>query len=155
MDALRARLSEEHRTRSSGQQKSDFNPQSVFSLLETVLNWVKQITPPREKRHQLTNTPLPTLKSQAPQPDCSQPGQEVLHLLLCIDKGESLTRLHQDRLCSVNGDKDLFAFLRVCYHKHRKFASWFTLRSVKSVSLTRVCLIECDSLINTSLLSFL
>ncbi|KAH7239676.1 hypothetical protein B0J15DRAFT_553636 [Fusarium solani] len=138
LDALRTRISEGHRTRSSGQQKSKFNSQSVLSLPETFTGWVKQLTKLlRGKRNQPTNSPLLTLNSQIPQRDGSQPGQEVLHLLLCIDKGESLTRLHQDRLCSINGDKDLFAFLRICYHKHRKFTSWFTLRSVKSVSLTR------------------
>lgn len=81
---------------------------------------------------------LPTIDRQVPQDGQDAPNQEVLHLLLCIDKGETLTRLHQERLPGMNGDKELFSFLRESYRKHRKFTSRFTLRSVKGLSLARV-----------------
>lgn len=82
--------------------------------------------------------PFSTRSSQVPQHGPVASGQEVLHLLLCIDKGETLTRLHQERLHEINGDKELFSSLRKWYSEHRKLSSWLTLRSVKSLSLARV-----------------
>lgn len=60
-------------------------------------------------------------------------------LLLCIKKGPSSTLLHQELLLNISTDRDVFDFLRVKYYEHRKYPSWFTLRCVKSVSLTKVC----------------
>jgi hypothetical protein len=64
--------------------------------------------------------------------------QEILHLLMCIDKGVFSTRLYQEQLQGIGEDRELFEFLREQYFKHRNFASWFTLQGVKTLSLTRV-----------------
>ena len=64
--------------------------------------------------------------------------QDNRWLLLCIDKGLKSTLLYQAPLQNVTTDRDLFEFLRCKYYEQRKFTSWFTLRSIKSVALTKV-----------------
>jgi len=71
---------------------------------------------------------------------------QTTNILLCIDRGLWLTQLHQDTLQEDIGDRQLFEFLRRQYNTHRyeslgtmnTVSSWFTLRGVKSLSLSRV-----------------
>lgn len=60
-------------------------------------------------------------------------------LLLCIDKGDTETPLHQKNLDQVSTDRELFEFLRSQYFGYRKIQSWFTFRTIHQLSLTRVC----------------
>ncbi|KAM0420971.1 hypothetical protein ACHAPT_011214 [Fusarium lateritium] len=136
LDALRARLSEVNRTHNSGQQQSNSNLWMLLSLPIAMGTWMKRYMM-RLIVKGANAIPLYTLSPSIPRQGHSSPSQEVLHLLLCIDKGEPLTRLHQECLYGINEDKQLFSFLRDQYLKHRKLSSWFSLRSVKSVSLAR------------------
>ena len=61
------------------------------------------------------------------------------YVILCIDKGSTMTALYQERLGPISTDRQLVQFLKTKYHQYRSRRSWFTLRSLKSVSLNRVC----------------
>ena len=65
--------------------------------------------------------------------------QDTLHLLLCIEKGNSGTPLHQEHLEDVSTDRELFLFLRSEYFGHWNVRHWFILRNIGSLSLSRVC----------------
>lgn len=76
------------------------------------------------------------LQQPAQQPQSSaKVGQ---HLLLCIDKGEHWTGLHQERLDHVENDYDVFQLLQQQYFRRKDWASWITMRCVKRLSLARV-----------------
>lgn len=64
--------------------------------------------------------------------------QDSLHLLICIDKGNSGTALRQEHLDDVSTDRKLFLFLRNEYFSHWNLSNWFTVRQIKSLSLSRV-----------------
>ncbi|KAH6883913.1 hypothetical protein B0T10DRAFT_494029 [Thelonectria olida] len=138
--ALQARLREMNGTHDSNQERDNSAQQQVLILrrsLSSVGAWIRhgvmRIVAIGDQG--ANSLPLHSLSPQSQQD--SLQNQEVLHLLLCIDKGESLTRLYQERLQGVSGDGELFLFLRYQYYKHRNFASWFTLRCVRNLSLSR------------------
>lgn len=64
------------------------------------------------------------------------------HLLMCIDRGYTWTGLHQECVRSLTDDRQLFKFLRCQYFKSRTSVSRVTFRSVKKISLSRVCTIS-------------
>lgn len=73
----------------------------------------------------------------------SQPSakcQDTLRLLLCVDKRKSGTPLHQEHIDSVSIDREPFLFLRSKYFGHWNVRNWFTLRTIGSLSLSRVCI---------------
>jgi len=95
---------------------------------------------PLEEIRQRSNV-LPA-SNDTQQPDQAGHGcRDALHLLLCIDKGNSGTPLYQEQLGDVTTDRGLFLFLRSKYFRHWNARQWFTLRSVGSLSLSRVCII--------------
>ena len=61
------------------------------------------------------------------------------YLLLCVDEGDSPTRLYQERLGNISNDRDLFEFIRAVYFTRNRLRRWFTAKSVKRLSLTKVC----------------
>ena len=61
-----------------------------------------------------------------------------LRLLLCMEKGDCQTNLQQKVIDGYSNDKDMFRFLYREYHNHRKFKTWFALRGIARLSLTRV-----------------
>jgi hypothetical protein len=63
---------------------------------------------------------------------------ELLYVLLCINGGKLGAKLHHELLYGVSSDRDFFALLRRAYHRHRTYASWFTLRCVTKIHLARV-----------------
>ncbi|KAI0889298.1 uncharacterized protein GGS22DRAFT_69662 [Annulohypoxylon maeteangense] len=60
---------------------------------------------------------------------------QSMYLLLLIDEGKPLHRYHEQSLQNTFNDKELFELLRDKYKKLRGQPLFFTLRSVKSVSL--------------------
>jgi hypothetical protein len=60
-----------------------------------------------------------------------------LYVLLCVDEG-SARPLHQRKLKDTTTDRELFLSLRSKYYEGEHFKHWFTLRSVASLSLSRV-----------------
>ncbi|KAK8041733.1 FAD binding domain protein [Apiospora rasikravindrae] len=63
--------------------------------------------------------------------------RDNLYLLLCVDKG-GIKSLHQELLRDIRDDVELFEFLRELYYSIRpRQRDWFTLRSLKTVSLVR------------------
>lgn len=69
----------------------------------------------------------------------NQPGnQNILHLMLCVDKGLSGAPLFQERLADITTDRQLFMFLRSEYAKKWHPGFWLTLRTIETLSLTRV-----------------
>ncbi|KAM6506766.1 hypothetical protein FALCPG4_018595 [Fusarium falciforme] len=140
LEALQARLREMNGTQYSNQERNNSAWQQVqilCGLLNHISAWIRHgVMHMVAIGDQNANSlPLHSLNQHSQQE--SMQNQRVLHLLLCIDKGETLTRLYQERLQGVSGDAELFLFLRYQYYKHRKFASWFTLRSVRNLSLAR------------------
>jgi hypothetical protein len=84
-------------------------------------------------------------QSAAPGNSCQQQSQRQtdsgsnLHLLLCVDEG-SARPLHQKELNRVATDRELFTMLQGRYAQKTQMARWFTLRSISSLSLSRVCI---------------
>lgn len=76
---------------------------------------------------------------------------DPLSILLCIDKGELNTELHQVSLGGVDSDGSLFQLLRKEYFSRRKLRSRVTLRSVKSLHLSKVSLLylKCQLMVKT------
>lgn len=100
-------------------------------------------------RHNLTKARI-SLRRNGPNAGSSanapvQAGQVSLgpycrrHVLLCIDKTSTMTTLFQERLSSISTDRQLLEFLRTKYYQYRSKRSWFTLRNLKRVSLSKVC----------------
>lgn len=81
-----------------------------------------------------SSTPNPGPPRQAPS---SNNTRDRLRILLCIDHGDSNTRLYQKDM-NHKTDMQLFYLLQKEYHRCRKLKSWFTLRSVNKLSLCRV-----------------
>ena len=63
---------------------------------------------------------------------------ELLYLVFCINGGKHGTKLHHELLYGISSDRDFFAVLRRAYYRHRRYASWFTLRHVTKIHLARV-----------------
>lgn len=142
LQALQTRLQELNGTERADQEDYHSLQNRVkiirerLSALGTRINrGVKQIGITIDRRN--SALPLHRLNTEPQHGPASD--QKILHLLLCIDKGEFWTRLYQERLQCIGEDRELFQFLREQYYKHRNLMSWFTLRGVKTVSLARVC----------------
>lgn len=140
LDVLRARLQRLNTTEAPTQRHENSFQQRIQTIQQSLRifgAWIKQGVV-----QALTTTnggngglPLHTLSTQSQQNSTNE--QEVLHLLMCIDTGEFSTQLYQSRLQRVTNDDELFRFLRDRCVKHRNYASWFTLRTIRSLSLTR------------------
>jgi hypothetical protein len=62
-----------------------------------------------------------------------------LYLLLCVDAGGSRTTLHQQRIENINRDRGLFRSVRAQYLQLCRTKRWLTIKSLKRLSLTKVC----------------
>ncbi|KAH8900597.1 hypothetical protein GQ53DRAFT_708478 [Thozetella sp. PMI_491] len=132
LEALEANLKQLNGSSGTPSQQPQSLRQPILKIQALVkLCWNKMVKPNAD-----SNT-LPRHNTSTQVPPIPMSNQEVLHLLLCIDVGELSTTLHQERLGKITDDKELFEFLRRRYFKCRKFWSWLTLRSVKSLALTR------------------
>lgn len=93
----------------------------------------------RMNRQQTTSYPESTgAISTAPTIINDARSQDIQRLLLCIDQGPLATPLFQERLGYVRTDRELFHFLHSEYFGRWNNRSWWTLRSIQRVSLTRV-----------------
>ncbi|KAK1757189.1 hypothetical protein QBC47DRAFT_412508 [Echria macrotheca] len=63
------------------------------------------------------------------------PEEDKSHLLLCIDTGNQ-TMLQQKRIEQISTDRELFFFLRELYCNYRMPRTWFTLRSIRFLSMS-------------------
>ena len=86
-------------------------------------------------------SPTTTLTSEATMVNSGS--QDISRLLLCIDSGFAATPLYQERLGYVSTDRQLFSFLRSEYFRHWNVKPWLSLRSLESVCLTRVGILQC------------
>lgn len=124
---------------SGGRGTSNKMQGGIFSqLLYSIFISIKQALEKSLSLKPNTNTSLPLHSLHSTLQQQHSNNQEVLHLLLCIDKGEYWTRLYQIRLENIDKDHNLFLFLRNQYFKNRKLGSWITLRSIKTLSLIRI-----------------
>ncbi|KAI1122390.1 hypothetical protein F5Y10DRAFT_76075 [Nemania abortiva] len=87
----------------------------------------------------ITSTHLPLHNTNAQTNISSIPlNRGNLHLLLCVEKGDFETKLHQEIIDGYSNDKDMFRFLHKKYHhSYQKFKTWFTIRGISQLSLTR------------------
>jgi hypothetical protein len=107
-----------------------------FRRIYASITTLASTTPAQPAISLLTSTPGVTTGTS---PCHYAPGsQDIPHLLLCIDQGRSATPLFQERLGYVSTDRQLFSFLRSEYFRHWNARPWFTLRSIATISLTRV-----------------
>jgi hypothetical protein len=95
----------------------------------------RNVLPVHQPSHTSQTTARPNASPAHPQPTPARPG---LYLLLCVDEGSGRP-LYQEQLQSVATDLELFNFLRSKYFDGRRVKDWFTLRSVATLSLSRVC----------------
>lgn len=111
------------------------------------LTWASRWLPPPLKPSLSNSNPNPgsiiPVYSVSAAPAVGAASQEdTSHLLLCVDRGDSETRLHQKRIEHCTTDRELFIFLRDQYCNYRQPKIWFSLRSVSLLSLSRVRLTE-------------
>ncbi|KAI0098284.1 hypothetical protein GGR51DRAFT_538402 [Nemania sp. FL0031] len=66
-----------------------------------------------------------------------EPLKGNLHLLLCVEKGDFQTKLHQKIIDGYSNDREIFRFLHKEYHNYREFRTLFTLRGISQLCLTR------------------
>ncbi|KAI0418825.1 hypothetical protein F5X98DRAFT_336425 [Xylaria grammica] len=92
----------------------------------------------RLKKSNAAPMPLPLHTTNAQTPSTAPSSGSNLRLLLCIEKGQFETKLHQKIVDGCSNDKEVFRFLHGEYHNYRKFRTWFTLRGISQLSLTRV-----------------
>jgi hypothetical protein len=90
--------------------------------------------------HQPNQSSQPTTQTGAGQQQVqfSPVIHSFLYVLLCVDEG-SARPLHQEKLKDTTTDRELFVSLRSKYYDKERLKHWFTLRSVASLSLSRVC----------------
>ncbi|RWA08278.1 hypothetical protein EKO27_g6831 [Xylaria grammica] len=91
----------------------------------------------RLKKSNAAPMPLPLHTTNAQTPSTAPSSGSNLRLLLCIEKGQFETKLHQKIVDGCSNDKEVFRFLHGEYHNYRKFRTWFTLRGISQLSLTR------------------
>lgn len=70
---------------------------------------------------------------------CENPEQVAIRLMLCVDDRRAKTTLKQEVLRNISDDRELFIYLRNQYFMKR---SWFSLRSIGTLSLAQVGLRE-------------
>ncbi|KAI1170182.1 hypothetical protein F4777DRAFT_134604 [Nemania sp. FL0916] len=80
---------------------------------------------------------LPTHTTNAQTASAIHQTGNNLYLLLCVDRGEFETKLHQKIINGLSNDRGIFQSLLREYHDYRKFRTWFTLRGISQLSLTR------------------
>ncbi|KAH7129153.1 hypothetical protein EDB81DRAFT_764302 [Dactylonectria macrodidyma] len=137
LKTLQTRLQEQNGTRTPTNQQVSSSQGLIQAMSQPprkLLFWKNQGTVQVRSttNNRRSGLPLHDLRSQPLQPWANQ---KLLHLLMWVDSGEVSTQLHQNRIQRVTDDGELFRFLRKHYFKHRDFVSWFTLRSVRSLSL--------------------
>lgn len=123
----------------SGTQGAQQLAQTVFESVKDLSTRVQNVfrRMRRATRTQGTTLPLQNVVSQSA--GTGPQGQKSLHILFCIEKENLGTRLHQACVENINTDRETFQLLREEYQARRNTTSWLTLRSIKKLSLSRVC----------------
>ncbi|KAI0388499.1 hypothetical protein F5Y17DRAFT_202125 [Xylariaceae sp. FL0594] len=83
------------------------------------------------------NIPLPLYSDPRQASHSGSSHTDILHLLCCINSGETGTKLHQERIPSVSTDGELIMFLNQVYRTRRSIVSWLSLRHVSKLLLSR------------------
>jgi hypothetical protein len=111
---------------------------SLGSALNSLVTWVaRRLTQLRKPSNMSSGSVIP-MHNAGQTPAVATAEEETSHMLLCIDKGNSETKLHQKRIEHISKDRELFVFLRQLYCNYRMPKTWFTLRSIRFLSLSRV-----------------
>ncbi|KAI8945531.1 hypothetical protein F4801DRAFT_568092 [Xylaria longipes] len=112
----------------------------VGKLLDAAIRtWITlRFTGKKSQKSNPASTSLPLHNTNAQAASTFTPSGSNLHLLLCIEKGDFQTKLYQKIIDGYSNDKGVFRFLHDEYHNYRNFRTWFTLRGIGQLSLTRV-----------------
>lgn len=125
---------------SSDPQASQNNqPQSFMKRVTKVFNQSMAMLKSTRKASATEDISLPLHLDPHHANGPRQLRDEILHILCCIHSGDFGVGLHQERVANVSTDKGLMMFLRTVYQERRSKLSWFRLRQVSKLLLSRVC----------------
>lgn len=75
-------------------------------------------------------------------PTIIQCGPEPRWLLICARTQQSVPTLHQENICSISSDRELFTTMRESYLVQRgRWKQVFSLRTIRSIKFARVSLL--------------
>lgn len=130
-------LENQLREASNGGQPSQRPSQSLFNFMKDLATWVQsklwqnRRTPQADDTLLLRHVPSQTSSGM-------HYGQNLLHVLFCINKENTGPKLYQERIRNFNTDRGLFHFLSKQYNRYRGISTWLTLRSIQRLSLSRI-----------------
>jgi len=92
---------------------------------------------PNQKPNLPQHNAQPASATQGSQTPATQ--QKLLHMMSCVHKGRYGKNLYQDRIETVNNDRNLFVFLKEQFTKNRgRFRSVLSLRTVQGIFFIKV-----------------